>query len=211
MGGIRDEHVEWAIVNRLKAILEEPSTTTFNVTESFALFSSILLWSKNRLWFAGNKGERAKWDDPADQRAHDFRVELRQTLIIDEPWCLSCKPPEVMLVDHAGEQAVNADFAEKTAEEFFQWLRDALAHGDGRRIRPIHKLSRRHDTTLLAGFEIKFPEAIRSKKELVLSLYSADIRRMGIALADRFCRALSGGELYFEEGAGTARIREQAA
>jgi hypothetical protein len=39
MGGIADEHVEWAVVNRLKAMRDEPPKTKFNVTQSFALFS----------------------------------------------------------------------------------------------------------------------------------------------------------------------------
>lgn len=42
MGGISDEHIEWAVVNRLKAMLDEPPQTPFNVTQTFALFSSIL-------------------------------------------------------------------------------------------------------------------------------------------------------------------------
>ena len=211
MGGIRDEHVEWAIVNRFKAMLDEPPKTDFNVTQSFALFSSILLWSKNRAWVAGNEGVRRSWDDPAHHRAHDVREALRKTPITDEPWCLPLKPPEVMLVGHAGERTVNTDFVGMTAEDFFKWLRDALAHGDGRTIKPIHKLSRDHHTTLLAGFKIEYAPPKVPRRTLVLSLYAADIRRLGIALADRFCRALSGGELYFEEEAGTARIKEQAA
>lgn len=43
MGGITDQDVEWAVVDRLKAMLAEPPKTKFNVTQSFALFSSILL------------------------------------------------------------------------------------------------------------------------------------------------------------------------
>jgi hypothetical protein len=48
MGGIADEQVEWTVVNRLKAMLDAPPKTKFNVTQSFALFSAILLWTKNR-------------------------------------------------------------------------------------------------------------------------------------------------------------------
>lgn len=73
MGGIADEHVEWAIVNRLKAMLDEPPPTPFHVTQTFALFSSVLLWTKNRAWVAGNLGMRGNWEDNADHRAHDAR------------------------------------------------------------------------------------------------------------------------------------------
>jgi hypothetical protein len=54
MGGIADKHVEWAIVNRLKAMLDAPPKTKFNVTQSFALFSAILLWTKQRAWVGGD-------------------------------------------------------------------------------------------------------------------------------------------------------------
>ena len=73
MGGIVDEHVEWAVVNRLKAMLDEPPETKFNVTQSFALFSAILLWTKNRAWVAGNIGVRQNWHDGEDHKAHDAR------------------------------------------------------------------------------------------------------------------------------------------
>jgi hypothetical protein len=103
MGGIADEDVEWAIVNRLKAMLDAPPKTKFNVTQTFALFSSVLLWSKNRSWVAGNRGERQNWEDPADHQAHDAREALRGKMILDEPWRLSRVAPRVILVDRAGD------------------------------------------------------------------------------------------------------------
>ena len=215
MGGIADEHVEWAIVNRLKAMLDEPPQTTFNVTQTFALFSSILLWSKNRAWVAGNHGQRREWEDPADHLAHDARTLLRAARITDEPWRLSLAPPEIILVDGEREppqrdQHINSDFDSMAAEAFFKWLRDALAHGDGRTIRPIHKRSARTGKTLLAGFRLVFAERAGSHRNLTLSLFHDDMRRMGGILADLFCQALSGGDRYFEEDAGTARIEEAA-
>lgn len=39
MGGIADDHVDWAVVNRLKAMFDDPPKTNFNVTQSFALVS----------------------------------------------------------------------------------------------------------------------------------------------------------------------------
>jgi hypothetical protein len=98
MGGISDEHVEWAIVNRLKAMLDEPPKTTFNVTQSFALFSSVLLWTKNRAWVAGNRGERGDWDNPADHLAHDVREAMRGKLITEAPWSLTQVTPRIALV-----------------------------------------------------------------------------------------------------------------
>ncbi len=41
MAVIADEHVEWAVVSHLKAMLDEPPKTKLNVTQSFALFSTV--------------------------------------------------------------------------------------------------------------------------------------------------------------------------
>lgn len=210
MGGISDKHVEWAIVNRLKAMLDGPPQTPFNVTQTFALFSSILLWSKNRAWVAGNNGQRGEWRDQADHLAHDVREAMRRKLITDDPWRLSLAVPRIALVDQAAEREspINADFAEMTAENFFKWLRDALAHGDGRTIRPVHKQSSRTGNPLLAGFTVKFHAGRGSAQMLKLDLYHDDMRRLGTTLAGLFCQSLSGGDRYFEEEAGTAQLQE---
>jgi hypothetical protein len=65
MGGIADEHVEWAVVNRLKAMLDAPPKTNFNVTQSFALFSATLLWTKQRAWVGGDLHDRPAWFNDA--------------------------------------------------------------------------------------------------------------------------------------------------
>jgi hypothetical protein len=157
MGGIADEHVEWAVVNRLKAMLDKPPTTKFNVTQSFALFSTVLLWSKNRAWVGGGGEDRPHWFDKSDHAARDARERLRNTRIVDAPWLLSRVPPRNILVDGAGDPSlgdwqVNMDFAEMTAEDFVKWLRDALAHGNGRTIKPIHKLSARSHKSCSPAF-----------------------------------------------------------
>jgi hypothetical protein len=215
MGGISDAQVEWAIVNRLKAMLDEPPQTTFNVTQTFALFSSVLLWTKNRAWVAGNNGQRGQWQDQADHLAHDVREAMRGKLVTDDPWRLSLVVPQIVLVDRAEgrevrERRINADFEQMTAEDFFKWLRDALAHGDGRTIKPIHKLSNRTGNALLAGFRVEFNAERGVAQTLKLDLFHDDMRRIGSVLADLFCQSLSGGDRYFEEEAGTARLQEAA-
>jgi hypothetical protein len=215
MGGISDAQVEWAIVNRLKAMLDEPPKTTFNVTQTFALFSSVLLWTKNRAWVAGNNGQRGQWQDQADHLAHDVREAMRGKLISDDPWRLSLVVPQIELVDRAEEREIrerriNADFEEMTAENFFKWLRDALAHGDGRTIKPIHKRSTRTGNALLAGFRVEFNAERGAAQTLKLDLFHDDMRRIGSVLADLFCQSLSGGDSYFEEEVGAARLQEAA-
>jgi hypothetical protein len=82
MGGIDDRHVEWAVVNRLKKMLDAPPKTRFNVTQSFALFNAILLWSKNRAWVAGKEEGRPAWFDAADHAAHDARESYGQQVYL---------------------------------------------------------------------------------------------------------------------------------
>ena len=180
MVGIADEHVEYAVVKRLKAMLDEPPKTMFNVTQSFALFSTILLWIKNRVWVAGNEGARQDWPDQKDHNAHNAREKMRATNIVAHPWLLSTTRPRFTGGNRErelplGNPKVNTDFEEMNAEVFFKWLRDAIAHGDGRTIRPIHNLSNGPGKTLLTGFEIVFEERKGSKRLLTLALYNSDL------------------------------------
>ena len=136
MGGILDAHVEWAVVNRLRAMLDNPPETKFNVTQSFALFTSVLLWAKNRAWVAGHRRDRTHFYNDADKLAHDARLELGNQLICGDPWRLSRKAPVIRTPRRFSaappEEDINEDFEGMFAEEFFEWLRNALAHGDGR-------------------------------------------------------------------------------
>jgi hypothetical protein len=213
MGGIDDRHVEWAIVNRLKTMLDDPPITPFNVTQTFALFSTILLWSKNRAWVAGRRPTLGPDANENDSRAHEARRALGRGLITDDPWRLSTRVPQ--LIAHGGDQdrvygdsRINSDFDRMNAEAFFEWLRNAVAHGDARTIKPIHKTSVRTGNPLLAGFRFKFEERYGSPHKLELFLYQTDMRRLGSQLADIFCKNLSGGDHFFEQDAGTAWIQE---
>lgn len=215
MGGIDDRNVEWAVVSRLKAMLDKPPRTRFNVTQSFALFSAILLWTKQRTWVGGDQADRPAWFTDADHAARNAREMLRTVSIFDAPWGLARVRPrfrpldERDPVDLSAEQ-INDDFEGVTAEQFIKWLRNALAHGDGRTIRPLHKPSSWRNKSLLAGFEIASRADVRSKRLLTLSLYHADMTRIGAILADSFCTALSGGDRYFEEDSSTRSIIEAA-
>lgn len=190
MGGIAEEHVEWAVINRLEAMLSVPPATEFNVTLAFSLFSSILLWSKNRMWVPNSVL-------PADNHAAAARAALGQKVILSEPWSLSLSAPD----DHDG-MAVNADFAEMSADAFFKWLRDALAHGDGRSIKPIHWRSQETGKEWLGGFIIAFKETRTSDKVLTLHLFKRDIQNLGQQLADLFCQHLAqDGDYRFSDNA----------
>lgn len=197
MGGISEENVEWAVVNRLKAMLDHPPKTDFNVTLGFSLFCTILLWTKNRMWVTVIEGA-------ADTQAAAARAQLGETLIIDAPWNLSMQFP----ANHEPGE-VNADFATMKAADFFNWLRNALAHGDGRTIRPLHWTSATTGKEWLGGFLVMFPETKGSDRILTLHLFKGDIQRMGQQLADLFCRQIAKEDAYRFQDSATNRMLEE--
>lgn len=210
---INDTHVEWAVINRLKAMLDDPPKTDFNLTLTFSLFTTIVLWSKNRAWVAGHLDRPRPLKGQSDHDAHSVREYLGQQNITEEPWYLSRREPH--LVDISGNRPhlqraaeINGDFEGMAAADFFEWLRNALAHGDGRTIRPIHRLEPRSRPRYLVGFQIEFDETRGASHKLTLSLYEVDMKRLGAQLADFFCRSLSGDDEYFQNEVGTAVIKE---
>ena len=206
MGGIPDKQVEWAVVNRMKRMLETPRTD-FSVTETFALFSSIVMWAKNRAWTSEmDEGER-------DVAARSVRAGLGKALILDPPWALS----RGFSSRNGGEDKspflrgqVNKNFEGMTAAQFFKWLRDALAHGDGRTVKPLHRPARDGQTEWLGGFEISFNETKGSKNSLVLTLTKDDMRSLGVGLADAFCAALAGNKNYAQLDLATRVVEASA-
>jgi hypothetical protein len=107
---------------------------------------------------------------------------------------------------------INGNFANVTAEDFFKWCRDAIAHGDGRTIRPIHKPSRKEPVkSLLAGFQLVFPRTRGAPDFWTLHLYHRDMVRIGGMLADAFCQQMSNDNRYFQQDVATYVADEEAA
>lgn len=197
MGGISEENVEWAVVNRLKAMLDHPPQTHFNVTLGFSLFCTILLWTKNRMWIRDAAS-------PADEQALIVREQLGKTPIFEPPWNLSRTFPTGQ-----GIGDVNADFAEMPAWDFFKWLRDALAHGDGRTIQPLHWTSSATGKEWLGGFRLEFSRTNGHAEILTLHLFKRDIQNLGHKLADLFCQHLACGDDYHFRDSATLRMLEE--
>lgn len=213
MGGIMPGHVEWAVINRLKAMLDDPPPTKFNVTQTFAIFSAVLLWTKNRGWVTRNNIANVNLTDAADQAAHTFRQLLGKEVITSQPWCLPLYEPHFGLVTKGVKPAaspINGDFNKMPVEDFVKWLRNAIGHGDGRTIRPLHK-NGKHGETWLGGFQVTFNERQNSTRVLDLRLYDADMRHIGSLLADRFCQALAKAPTYYMEDIATRVIETEAA
>ena len=213
---ISDKHVEWAVVNRLRDMLENPPRTDFCITQTLALFTTVLLWTKNRAWVGGRFPGNRELSEAPDRKAHDARLDWRAQLICAAPWSLSRTEPAPRLRKRFSDESmpsggeVNADFADMNAEDFFEWLRNALAHGDGRSIHPLHAKARSGARALLVGFRIAAEPPRGAPPARTLSLYHDDMVRIGATLAGQFCLAMSGGDPYLAQEFATAKIEEAA-
>jgi hypothetical protein len=202
MGMITDEHMEWATVHRMREMLVNVHDD-YKVTHTYALFTTILCWVMQRV--------RAGGQDHINQRARALFQELQNEQISDAPWSIWTD---------AGHHHHDArrfrpvgpfpEFQGFDAARFLTALRNATAHGDARNIRPFNR------DEILVGHQFRCTEKDRRRVtwQGTIILERADMRRIGIALADRFCAALSGDQHererpYFEGEAG--RIREEAA
>lgn len=201
MGDIRAEDVEWAVVNRLRAILRRSARAKFNVTQAFGIFTAILLWVKNRAWVKLPLGNPLAAPGP-DLAAAQARAQLNAVNISQEPWCLSLVRPG------ARDEPINEAVGELSAEEFFKWLRDAIAHGDGRTITPISGRSPTTGRTWLVGFRVEFPKKKGAVERYVVELFKDDLLRLGDQLAHMFCRSLSGEAEFVEIDVATRRLEE---
>ncbi|MGE0257731.1 MAG: hypothetical protein AB7H71_07315 [Alphaproteobacteria bacterium] len=192
MSEITEDHLEWAVVRRLAIMLETPDPQ-FNVTHAYGMLAPIVCWVMQRT--------RAK-DGPA--------ATLRNTLIIDSPWNLShfhirrFKPGLI-----TSERSL-------AAYDFFIGLRNAIAHGDARKVKPINSPPDSKDRCTLEGFSFEC-EAYTSRPPRpptmlwsgTIHLLEADIRRLGLELADQFCINLGVKKPNFSIIA-SERIREPA-
>ncbi|MDX5595503.1 hypothetical protein [Pseudovibrio sp. SPO723] len=112
----------------------------------------------------------ANRNGPDDVQVREVGIALQGVRISDEPWIVN-------------------DLPAMTAYDFFVEFRNAVAHGDARRIKPLN------EGDVLTGQII--PIAGRS-----LRLRRADMQRLGGELAKLFCDTMAQ---YEEEGDLRAR------
>ena len=204
MGAITAEQTEWAVVDRLRSMLAEPQGE-FTTTQSFALFSSIVCWVMQHA--------RVKLGDQhtaTDRAAAELHRLLEQESASDNPWHI-CSQPAGRIGGRGIRIPAPVGFETHTAARLLKNLRDAMAHGDARTVQPFN---RGH---LLVGFVFLCSEKNR-KGELLWSgslvLLESDMRRIGCALAERYCQTIQAANetpegLRFEDAA--ASITEAAA
>ena len=210
MGAITGDQVEWAVVDRMRQMLEEAERTEFTVTQSYALFCTTLCWVMQRV--------RVR-DDEARSRADRLARQVRETLermpVADDPWFLPVGAAAQVGRLHYGAVAVPVPkgFEQHTAFRLLKNLRDATAHGDARNVKPFNV------GELLVGFTFhcaEFDDGLRQPPTWrgQITLLRDDMQRIGISLSRIYCGALSqrkdaADEAYFR--ARASDMQERAA
>lgn len=155
MGQIGEHAAEYETVRRLSEMLAT-AQEDYKTTESYALFTTIVCWVMQR---ARTPADRTA---PRDVQAREVGIALQGSRISDAPWRISGLP-------------------EMTACDFFIALRNAVAHGDGRKIRPLN------ENNILVGHRIPIGRSL-------VDLRRADMRRLGQGLAELFCEKMDRHE-----------------
>ena len=195
MTEITRAHAEWAVVDRLRSMLNETPHAEYNVTQSYGLCVAILAWVMQRV-----RTPESQANSPEDRTAISVKATLDGQSVEALPWGLKTGGSE-------GQRPTNGDFRGFTAFNFLKWLRDASCHGDARQVMPVNSGG------TLRGFE--FRASARNDRERTLVLTERDLRRIGLGLAAMYCQALqsaaSPSSNHFVEDAQSMRENRIAA
>lgn len=195
MTEITKTHAEWAVVDRLRSLLNEPAHAEYNVTQAYGLCVAILAWVMQRVRTPDSQAR-----SPEDHAAIAVRKSLERQSVEALPCGLKTRSPNGQGVEHT-------EFKDFSAFDFLKWLRDATCHGDARQISPSNMGGS------LVGFEIR--AKARDDQERSLILTERDLRRIGNALATLYCDALqaaaSNSPDHFANDARSMREERKAA
>lgn len=195
MTAITNAHAEWAVVDRLRAMLVEPPHQAYNVTQSYALCVAILAWVMQRIRTPGNQV-----DTPDARAAVSVKARLEGQPAEAMPWLARQS-------NFRPDTVVRGSLADQTAFDFLKSLRDAMCHGDARSVFPINQNGE------LVGFEFRVMS--REGVEWSSVLKERDLRRIGTALAAMYCEALQAavapGVHAFVDEASSMREKRRAA
>lgn len=206
MTEITQEHVEWAIVDRLRQMLDHPSEE-FKATETYALFTSTLCWVMQHVRIPEREARNDK-----DRAVRALREKLAATPVSEPPW--EIQAPVVERIKREGFHGFAIpparNFAEHNVARFLKNLRDATAHGDGRNVSPFNSHG------LLLGFTFSCSERERGRVtwEGDVTLLRSDMRRIGMELCRQYCDAVQHGSSRWGKDAfeaDAASIREEVA
>jgi hypothetical protein len=148
------------------------------VTLTYSLFSTILCWTCQRI--RAKDRARAIWQALAEEKASEAGWGL-----------VGLRPTE--------RSAGAAPLSDLPASQFLVALRNATAHGDDRKVAPLHIAEGDGADRRLVGFSLSvdlFDEKQDHRKDQPrwgswnVPLTNMDMRRIGLNLAARFCQEL---------------------
>ena len=166
---ITQEHMEWAVVDRLGKLLDRPDQK-WNVTDTLSSFSLLLCWIIQRIRDENHK-------------SHGLSRALEREFIDDIPWCITTDRANNEINKFKLIDKPEGDIDPYSAYRFLVGLRNGIAHGDDRNITPIgHR-------NMLVGFSIRLSEK-RNRDTTLWSgqcnLLQKDMRRIGLHLRHKF-------------------------
>lgn len=200
MGKIAREQAEWAVVDRLRQMLEDPQGA-YLASQSYALFSSILCWVMQHV-----RIHRDYQFTDGDRAASALLAKLQDEPIHADPWNILSEST-ARIVEGGIPVPSPEGFENHNAARFLINLRDAMAHGDARKVQPYN-----HGETLV-GFSFNCSE-LKNRQvawQGRIVLLRSDMRRIGGALASRYCEAIKSTDAYGDLEARAAAMREVAA
>ncbi len=181
---ITEDNLEWATVDRMSRMLTSVQGD-YKVTQAYALFTAILCWVMQRI------------------RADDIQMfdELRLERALGHPWNFRAdgERPHLSNIVIATR---GWNIGDLTTADLLVGLRDAAAHGDGRRIRPANSEG------LLVGqmFGVRTRNA-----QMEVTLRRGDMAYVGELLASRFCQALARHQAQPDFVNNSAKVLEDGA
>lgn len=181
---IRNEHFDFAVVDRLRQMLVDRLHTPYEITLSYALFGTILCWLMQHIRNDESSGPQDKMDEAAVRVAHSLRKEHASAL----PWKCDLLAEVVPYGKKGFELSASKSDFELSAFGLLKMIRDGIAHGDKRNVSPLHTKAS-DGKRILRGFEIGLEWKKRSKFGKV-RLYHEDMIRVGGRLAGEYCAAL---------------------
>lgn len=186
MGLITEDHAEWAVVDRMRQMIEAPQGD-YLATQTYALFTSVLCWVLQHLRIPEPQRLTAK-----DKAAHDLLTQLQGCDAREAPWSVPTAPVERIERAGSGSICVPAThgFEGQTIEQVLINLRNAVAHGDARNVKPFNS------GPTLVGFTFDCSDKAGWTGQI--TLLRSDMRRIGTELATRYRDAIlrSGKEMY---------------
>ena len=177
MTEISERHVEWATVSRMREML--PSVRRdFEVTQTFTLFTGILCWTLQRIRWEGDDTEIAP-------QMEKLRTHLKTVAFAEVAPRLRARPASA----RSGEDIPFNDLSafdrtghHKNALSVLVALRNAVAHGDARRVFPVNRAGR------LIGYRLQCQSEGR-QWAVPVALDAAGMSIIADELARQFCDA----------------------